>query len=412
MVSKPLTQARIDALKAKAKPYKVFDGGGLHLLVTPNGSKLWRLAYRVSEKQKDGSSNTKQKTLALGIYNRERNGLTEARAASAAAKLTLKAGRDPARVTPVMDGRATFKAVALDWHAHNKHTWTPKYAAIVLTRLETFAFPAIGGLPLADVRRSDVGAVIKAIEDRGILDTAHRVKQYIGAVFRHSDDDDVRDPTPMLKGKLKKRNPVQHHKSLKAREVGPFLLKLDESECEPETRLAIMLTILTAARTMEVIGARWEEFERLTGPKRALWRIPKERMKKRREHLIPLSNQALAVLETLRPITGRSEYLFPSRLGSGHMSNNTMLFHCYALGYRNKTTMHGWRGTFSTIANESGLWAPDIIEMQLAHAEGDAVRAAYNSAEHLPKRRELMVWWGEQIEKARLRADLDERVLG
>jgi integrase len=401
MASTALTQGEIDALRPRAKPYKVSDGGGLHLLVTPNGSLLWRLSYRFGGKQK---------TLALGSYNRDTYGLIEARAKREAAKLTLKAGLDPAGGAMVTDGQATFEQVARAWHEHNSHRWSEKYASIVMGRLEDYVFPLIGRRALKAVKRSDVLAVLREIEGRGILDTAHRVKQYIGGVFRFSDDDTVTDPTPMLKGRLKTPPRVQHHKSLKAAEIGPFLVKLDADTAEPQTRLAILLTILTAARTAELIGARWEEFEQLRYPKKALWRVPAERMKRRVEHLVPLSRQALDALDELHKVTGRGEYLFPARSGRGTMSNNTMIFRLYALGYRNKSTMHGFRGSFSTIANESGLWAPDVIELQLAHAEGDAVRAAYNSAEHLPKRRELMTWWGEQIETMRKKARQDQRI--
>lgn len=403
MASTPLTQGDIEAFQPSARPYKVSDGGGLHLVVTPSGSKLWRLAYRFGGKQR---------TLALGVYDRNSNGLIEARAKREAAKLTLKAGMDPGGGPMVTDGQATFEQVARAWHAHNAHRWTDKYAAIVMKRLEDYVFPMIGRRALSAVKRSDVLAVLREVEGRGILDTAHRVKQYIGGVFRFSDDDSVTDPTPMLKGRLKTPPRVQHHKSLKAHEIGPFLTKLDADTAEPETRLAILLTILTAARTAELIGARWEEFEELKYPRRALWRVPAERMKRRREHLIPLSRQTLAVLADLHKLTGRGDYLFPGRSGVGTISNNTMIFRLYALGYRNKSTMHGFRGSFSTIANESGLWAPDVIEMQLAHAEGDAVRAAYNSAEHLPKRRELMQWWGDQIDAMRKRERAETRIRG
>lgn len=402
MASKPLTQTEIDDLRPRAKPYKVSDGGGLHLLVTPNGSKLWRLAYRFGGKQK---------TLALGVYDRDTNGLIEARARREAAKLTLKANMDPAGGPMVTDSQATFEQVARAWHAHNVHRWSEKYAAIVMARLEAYVFPMIGRRAIGAVKRSDVLAVLREVEGRGILDTAHRVKQYIGGVFRFSDDDAVTDPTPMLKGRLRPPPRPQHHKSLRADEIGPFLVKLDADTAEPETRLAILLTILTAGRTAEIIGARWSEFEELKWPRRALWRVPAERMKMEREHLVPLSNQAVAVLADLHKLTGRGDFLFPGRSGVGTISNNTMIFRLYALGYRTKSTMHGFRGSFSTIANESGLWESDWIEMALAHVQG-GVRADYNSAKYLKQRRELMQWWADQLDAMRARARQDARILG
>lgn len=410
-MSKPLTQTRIDALKPRRRPFKVFDGGGLHLLVTPSGGKLWRLSYRVFETNpKKGEPRVVPKVLALGSYDREANSLTHARAAREAAKLALKDGRDPARAAPALDGQASFETVARAWHAHNKSGWAPKYASLILARLEQDVFPQIGAKPIGAVRRSDIRTTLEKVQERGAIETAHRLKQYIGGVFRFSDDDTVSDPTPMLKGRLKPRPAVEHFKKLRANEIGPFLNVLDASTCEPLTRWAMLLTILTAARTMEVIGARWDEFEDLKYSGAALWRIPKERMKKGREHLVPLSLQAQSIVKALHERAEGSEYLFPGANGrNGHMSNNTMIFHCYAMGYRNKTTMHGFRGSFSTIANESGLWAPDVIEVALAHADGDAVRAAYNSALHLPKRRELLQWWADEVDAMRSRVQQDAR---
>lgn len=390
MPAAPLTQTKIEQLKPQPKPYKVSDGGGLHLLVNPNGSKLLRLSYR---------HGGKQKTLALGVYDPKANGLVEARAAREAAKKALKEGRDPGRVTATMDSSETFERAARRWYRHKEANWNRKYADIVLKRLETYVFPEIGSLPLGAVRKSDVLAVLRKIEDRGIIETAHRVREYIGGVFRFSDDDNVIDPTPALKGRLKPPPRVQHHKSLKRDEIGDFLAKLNASACEPQTRLAMQLAILTAARTSEIIGAQWDEFENLRRPAQALWRIPAERMKEGREHIVPLSSQALAIVKELQAQRELGSYVFPGRGGHGTMSNNTMIFHCYAIGYRNKTTMHGFRGSFSTIANESGLWAPDVIELCLAHVTGSEVRRAYNSAEHLPKRRELLQWWADDLDK-------------
>lgn len=400
-MSKSLTPTKIEALKPRSKVYKAFDGGGLHILVKPSGAKYWRLQYRF---------NGSQKTLALGVYDRESNSLTHARAAREAAKLALRDSRDPARTSPETDGASNFETVARAWHEHNESKWADKYSGLILARMEQDVFPEIGAIAINRVRRSDVLAVLRKVEERGAVETAHRLKQYIGAVFRFSDDDSVSDPTPMLKGRLKARPPVKHFKALKAAEIGPFLNALDASPCEPETRWAMLLTILTAARTMEVIGARWEEFEDLKYPSRALWRIPAARMKKGREHLVPLSRQTLSVLKALEDRNGRYEFVFQATSNTGHMSNNTMLFHAYSMGYRNKTTMHGFRGSFSTIANESGLWAPDVIEMALAHADGDAVRASYNSALYLPKRRELLQWWADEIDGMRKRAKQDERL--
>ncbi len=396
-----LTNTQIEALKPRKRGYKKFDGGGLLIFITPAGNKVWRFTYRMGGKPK---------MLSFGAYDRKTNGLTEARAKLAAAKLTLKAGRDPAITAPAMDGQATFETLGRAWHARNEGEWTPKHAAQILRRLEVYVFPILGPLAVSSITRNDILACLKPVEDRGIIETVHRLKHYIGQILRFSDDDGVVDSTASLKGRLKSRPRVKPYRSLKAQELGPFLVALDESHCERETRLAILLTILTAARTGEIIGARWDEFEDLKYAADAMWRVPSERMKMDREHLIPLSRQAQAVLKELHKQTGNSKYLFPGRGGEGHMSNNTMLFHCYAMGYRNKTTMHGFRSSFSTFANESGLWHPDVIELALAHDDDDKIRAAYNSAQHLPKRRELLQWWADQLDAARRRTRQERRI--
>lgn len=405
MASEKLTQDRINRLKPREGTVrKVSDGGGLHILVTPNGSKLWRMGYRFDERQPDGSTKTKQKTLALGVYDEKTNGLTEARARASAAKLMLKNGRDPARTADTPDGQDTFKTVALDWHEAHESEWSPKYAALIMARLKEDIFPAFGYLPIGKVNRQDVRAALKKVQERGAIETAHRLASYISAIFLHSDDDNVKDPTPAVRAKLVKRRETKHFKRLPWDKVGRFLVALDQSECEPETRLAMLLTIYTGVRTNETIGATGDEFEHMRSSRKALWRLSKERMKMDREHLVPLSKQARAIAEELLESKGEG-YLFPKADGRrGHMSNNTMLFHCYAMGFRNKTTMHGFRAVFSTLANESGLWAPDVIEVQLAHAEKSKTRRAYNSAEHLPKRRELMQWWADQLDLAKAKA--------
>lgn len=391
----PLTQTRLDSLKARATPYKESDGGGLYVLVNPNGSKLWRLAYRFGDPPK-------QKTLALGVYDEHTNGLTHARAKREAAKLALKDGRDPGRTAPATDGQSTFETVARAWHKANESGWASKYAALILSRLEDDVFPEIGAMPIGRINRNDIEAALERVVDRGAVETAHRLKKHIAAVFAHAADD-VSDPTPKVR--LVKRPKTKGFKRLKAEQIGPFLVALDASTCEPETRLAMLLTIYTGARTSEVIGARWDEFEQMRAPKKALWRIGGERMKMEREHLIPLSKQVQAILAELRERTGDGEYLFPAAFGGrGHMSNNTMLFHCYAMGFRNKTTMHGFRGSFSTIARESGKFKAEWIEMQLAHLVGNKISRSYDSAEYLPQRRELLQWWADRLDYFRAKA--------
>jgi integrase len=390
MTARPLTETGVRALKARAAPYKVSDGGGLHILVAPSGSKTWRLAYRFAGQQR---------CITLGVHPKLT--LAEARKERELAKDRLRHGEDPA--APSVSAHApTFEEVTLEWHGAQIARWTPAYADQVLTRMQADLFPDLGKLPVRAITRAQLLATLRKVEERGTLETARRLKQYAGAVFRFAGatDDAVRDPTPMLKGALKAPPRSRHHAALKRDDIKPFLQALENYEGETTTRLAIKLALHTVVRTGELIAARWSEFEALSDDERALWRIPAERMKMRREHLVPLTKASLDILAQLRAITGDTPWLFPAADGRpGHMSNNTMLFATYRMGFRGRTTVHGFRRTFSTEANEHG-WPADHIELQLAHDEGNAVRAAYNAAQYLPGRRKLMEWWSERLKAA------------
>lgn len=395
MAARPLTETIIRGLKPNTAAYKVSDGGGLHLLVAPSGSKTWRLAYRFEGRQR---------CLTLGPH--PSLSLANARKERELAKATLRDGYDPCAAE--VDGEAAkFENVARAWHGAQEARWTSAYARQVLERLVADLFPDLGDLPIKSIRRSQLLAALRKVEDRGTLETARRLKQYAGSIFRFAGatDDDVRDPTPMLKGALKSPPRSRHHAALKRRDVGPFLDALDLYEGEITTRLAIALALHTVVRTSELIEARWTEFENLIDLDTALWRIPADRMKMRREHLVPLTKESVAILRQLHEITGGSEFLFPAADGRpGHISNNTMLFATYRMGFRGRTTIHGFRRTFSTEANEHG-WPSDHVELQLAHDEQDSVRAAYNAAQYLSARRRLMQWWSERLLELRVHSE-------
>lgn len=397
MGSKPLTETAIRALKPAGQAFKVSDGGGLHVLVTPAGSKIWRLAYRTGGRQR---------CMTLGSYPRLT--LARARKQREDAKAALRGGCDPGAPAATPVGERTFAEVAHEWHAVQCDRWTPAYAQQVKARIEADLFPDLAKLPIGGIARSQLLAALRKVEGRGTLETARRLKQYAGAIFRFAgaEDDALSDPTPMLKGALKSPPRSRHHAALKHAEIGPFIRALGAYDGETTTRLAIALILHTAVRTGELIAARWSEFEALESPERALWRIPAERMKMRAEHLVPLTTSAIAILEELKRITGGGRYLFPAADGrSGHMSNNTMLFALYRMGYRGRTTIHGFRRMFSTAANEHG-WPADHVEMQLAHDERDTVRGAYNAAQYLAGRRAIMDWWSERL------AGLEEAHIG
>lgn len=379
--------------KGKEKPQKLADGEGLFLLVQPNGSRLWRMAYR---------HGGKQKTLAFGIYPHVT--LDEARKRRAEAKKALADGHDPAqhkreaeRELKMVAGH-TFESVARAWHANVSAEWVPAHTERVLSRMERDVFPAIGARPIAEIEAPEILDLLREVEKRGALDISKRLRQSIGSVFRFAiaEGKAKRNPAADLVDALKPKPKVQHFASLKAGDVGEFLSRLADYDGEEQTRLAILLTFHTFVRTREIRLAEWREFEDLDG-KAPLWRIPKERMKMGREHLVPLTPTAVSILRQLKKLAGKSLFVLPSDTKSGVISENTMIFGLYRLGYHSRLTVHGFRGTASTILNEHGFNS-DHIERQLAHVEENKVRGAYNSAEWLPARREMMGWWSDFLD--------------
>jgi integrase len=391
----PLTDAKLRFAKPAPKDFKLYDSNGLFILVRPGGGKLWRLRF---------TFNGKEKLLAVGAYPRV--SLVEARRRRDAALSMLDQGIDPcvekqARKKAVQDAEAlTFEKVAREWHQHRLHEWTPKYGNQVLVRLEADLFPHMGAMPVAKIEPPAMLATLKKAEARGVLETTRRLKQYSSAIFRYAIASGycAHDPAAPLRGALKTPPQPKHHKAIARGEVADMLRAIAAYDGDAETRIALQLALLTVVRTNELRAARWAEFERLEEPDHALWRIPAGRMKMREAHLVPLSARALTALDELRPLTFKSGRLFPGKGPDGVMSNNTMLFALYRLGYRGRATTHGFRRLFSTEANEKGF-NEDWIERQLAHDERNQVRGAYNAAQYLAQRREMMVWWGEELER-------------
>lgn len=400
-----LTDARIRAAKPAAKPYKVPAGDGLYLLVTPAGAKVWRLKYRFA---------AKEKLLVIGRF--PELGLAAARKKRNSAREQISEGIDPAAEKQKAKravrsaAETTFEFVAREWHENEKGNWDEKYAGLILRRLEDNIFPRLGARPITEIDSAEVLAALKKVEARGVLETTRRVKQYCSNIFCYGIAAGYcqTDPTAPVKRALKPPPRPKHRKKLPREEVGEFLLKLPSYEGDLVTRIAIHFTLLTAARTREVIGASWGEFEDLDKPAQALWRIPAERMKMGTEHLVPLSRQAVAVLSELPHAEERKGFVFPGPGQTGVISNNTMLYGLYRLGYHSRTTMHGFRRLFSTEANEHDF-DDDWIERQLAHDDRDEVRSAYNAAQYLPQRRRMMQWWADYLDelaaKERIRSE-------
>jgi integrase len=386
-----LSDAKVRNAKARAKQFKISDGDGLFLLVMPNGSKYWRLKYFF---------NGKEKLLALGVYPYVT--LSDARDRRTQAKKALAAGVDPGaakqetkRLEELRAGNS-FEVIAREWYDKRKHEWKPSSAKTMLERLERHILPKLGPRPITEINAPEVLAVLRVIEDRGTLETTRRAMQICAKVFMYAiaTGRAERNPVPDLRGALK-TPVVTHYSYLTASELPEYLQKLESYHGSLQTKLALRMLLLTFVRTRELRGAKWAEIDW----DKAEWRIPAERMKMKEMQLVPLSKQAIAVLRELQKLSGYRDYVFPNQHNPAtFMSENTMICALYRMGYHSRTTGHGFRSTASTILNEHGFRA-DVIERQLAHGERNAVRAAYNHAQYLPERREMMQWWADYLEK-------------
>jgi integrase len=271
---------------------------------------------------------------------------------------------------------------------------------LLQARLEADVFPDLRSRPIAEIGAPELLDVLKKVEKRGVLETARRLRQTCGQVFRYAIAKGLSkyDPSAGLRGALSSPGKPQSHKAMPLRELPNFIVALAAYEGDQRTQIALRLMVLTFARTSELRSAQWSEMENLEGEE-ALWRIPAERTKMKREHTVPLAPQAVSLLRELRRLPGSdsSPYLFPSPSKEGFMSNNTMLYALYRLGYHSRATVHGFRATASTALNEMGFRA-DVIERQLAHQEKNSVRAAYNRAEYLSERRAMMTQWANHLD--------------
>ncbi len=402
----------------RARDYKLADGGGLYLLVRPNGSKLWRLKYRFD---------AKEKLLALGRY--PDLSLADARLRRAEAKIALARGIDPgAKEAPA--SLMTFEAAARAWHDNRAASLDAGHASRLLARLERDAFPAFGKTDLRHVTSADVLAMVRVVEARGALDVSRRLKQHVSQIYRFAIPQGWadQDPAAVLTDLLKPKPRVRHMRRVGLEELPALVRAIDQYDGDETpkrravTRAALMFTLLTWARTNETRFATWDEFEGLDTAE-PLWRVPAERMKMAREHLVPLAPSVVQLLESL-PGHGRGGFVFPGDRFGQPISQNTMIYGCYRMGYRGRQTVHGFRGIASTWANEAECYRPDWIELALAHVDSDQVRGAYNSALYLTPRRRMLEAWATLIEGMiapsellrepgdDAKASLNQRVLG
>lgn len=397
----PLTDASVRNSKPKDRPYKLADGHGLHLLVNPNGSRLWRLKYRVAGREK---------LLSIGPY--PTISIKAAREARESAKGILAAGGDPSRTkqnakqeakrVEEESTRHTFRAIAAELVKKKRSENKADATLVKLEWLLGMANEVIGDRPIREISATEILAVLRKCEARGIHETANRLRSKIGAVFRYaiSSARADNDPTGALKGALTSPT-VTHRPAITRKEpLGALLRAIDGFDGQPATCAALKLVAVLAPRPGELRLARWDEFDLDA----AIWTIPVERAKMRREHRVPLPTQAIAILRRLHGLTGGGALVFPSiRSASRPISENTLNAALRRIGYASdEVTAHGFRATFSTIANESGKWSVDAIERALAHVDSDAVRRAYHRAEYWEERVAMAQWYADLLDELRV----------
>jgi integrase len=389
----PLTDTAVRNAKGKDKPYKLSDERGLFLLVNPNGSRWWRLKYRVLGKEK---------LVSLGVYPDV--SLKDARARRDDSRTLLANGVDPSvnrqvqKAATLERAENSFETVAREWFAKNSPQWKAGHSSKIIVRLEKNLFPYIGGQPIATLTAPELLAALRRIEARGAIETAHRAQQNCGQIFRYAiaTGRAERDIAADLRGALQPVVSKHHASIIDPKAIGTLLRQIEGYDGSAETKCALKLAPLVFLRPGELRHAEWSEIDL----DNAEWRIPAEKMKMNAVHIVPLSKQAVAALQEIHPTTKHQRYIFRSvRTSDRPMSENTVNAALRRLGYTtDQMTGHGFRSMASTLLNENG-WNRDAIERQLAHGERNSVRAAYNYAEFLPERRKMMQWWADYLDK-------------
>lgn len=398
-----LTDVKARKAGATNKAYKLFDGGGLFLYVTPKGAKLWRMKYRYRGKEK---------LLSFGPYPEV--SLAEARQKRDEARSMLRAGQDPALglVRTGEPSEASFEAVARQWWERTKVRWRPDHANRVWNSLKTEVFPVIGPLPIKIITPTQALDVIRRIEARGALDVAQRIRQRMSAVFVFGIASGLadNDPAGIIKGAIVKPKAIPQPAITSLEGVRQVLRDVEAIKAQDMTKLAMRFLALTVVRSNELRGTRWREFKRLDwlpgSDAGALetcpwphWIIPAERMKGgQRAHVVPLSRQAIETLQALHEINGRWDYVFPNlRSTLKPMSENALGYLLNRAGYHHRHVPHGWRASFSTIMNTRFHHEQQVIDAILSHVNKNAVEAVYNRAAHLERRRYLLQEWADML---------------
>ncbi|HAH1832508.1 TPA: tyrosine-type recombinase/integrase [Escherichia coli] len=384
-----LNARQVDAAKPREKAYKLADGAGLYLEVVPSGSRYWRMKYRF---------NGKEKRMAFGVYPAV--SLAQARALRDDAKKKLAEGIDPSlakkeeKLVRDVQLNNTFQAVALEWHGTKVSRWSEGYASDIIEAFNKDIFPYIGQQPVNEIKPLVLLNVLRRIESRGATEKAKKVRQRCSEVFRYAivtgraEYNPAADLTSAMSGHESK-----HYPFLTVEELPDFFKALAGCTGSPLVVLAARLLILTGVRTGELRGAFWSEFDL----EKAVWEIPAERMKMKRPHLVPLSTQALEIVQQLKVMSGQYPLVFPGRNDPRKTMSEASINQVFKrIGYTGRVTGHGFRHTMSTILHEEGFntaW----IETQLAHVDKNAIRGTYNHALYLEGRREMMQWYADYI---------------
>jgi len=396
-----LTELSIKQAKPKIKQYKLTDGEGMYLRVYPNGSKYWQLQFWFEGKQK---------ILSFGVW--PVISLKEARDKRFVAKKIIKEGINPIeekkeilkshnfiQEEEKLRETTTFNMVAKEWFSRQSLQWTERHSRGVLSSLNMHVYPDLGEMPISSILKQDIISTLRKLEAEGKNETCYRIRQKIEAIFSYAEVEGhcTGNPAKGLQQILTKPQPKSQN-SLPISALPEFLEKMIADKAAiPTTVLAMKFIILTFVRTQELRFADWKEF--VIDSSEPLWVIPADRMKMRKIHHVPLSRQAVNILNEMQKYSGKEGYVFPQYYNSKKaMSENTLLYFSNRLGYSGRHTIHGFRSVASTVLNESRKWHPDVIERQLAHQESNKVRKAYNRAEHLNERRKMMQWWSDYIE--------------
>ena len=404
----PLTDIECRRAAPGSDQYPLPDEKGLALRINPNGSKLWYWSYRF---------NNKQRRAALGPYPEV--SLAEAREQRTLGRKLLREGTDPAdfigtksavaakRAAAKAEADATFERYARDWFVTNRdaNRWAPAHHPRLWTRLENHVLPYIGKMAIAEITERDVLSMLRVMEGKGLTDSVRQVNGFVSAIFRFAKIEGAvpSNPASEINDALAPRPKPVSRASVAPDELPEFFASMNQPHTDAElTRIALRLNMHTVLRSAELRNGQWSQI------KGDEWHVPEGQMKKVKgkslPHIVPLSRQSLALLDRLREITGGSKMMFPSQKPGKVMSENTVLFCIYGMGWKHRATGHGFRSTFSTHAHESGQWESNWIEMQLAHVERNQVRGAYNKALYLPHRKRLMQWWSDFLDEQEAKA--------